>query len=223
VANEQGGVIFAGNHGVDAARERGDRSDVAEEHARSVQRVDQRLEDQKARHVPEVRLLRVRFGTGAIAPAHAEPISQRTPDEALADAIVRLAVPRLPPPVLVNDEADAGGRGRFDHGHRLRPIRRHRFLADHVHAALRCQTHQYQMGLRTGGDVHEIQRLALQKLFGGPVRTRRKFLRAGQLAIACGHDLHFRNALPGFRLDSAEEAAADQGAAQRFSLHGLLL
>ena len=85
------------------------------------------------------------------------------------------------------------------------------------------------MRIGAGGDVDEIEPLAVEHRFGCRIRMRGRLSGARQVRIRRGGQFHLRNPPPAFDVELGEETATDDAAAQRkgrghpcyYSIHGV--
>ena len=109
--------------------------DLADQVPEGVEQVDQRLVHEQPRHLREVRLGGVRGRAAAVAGPPEERRLHHPAEVARVEDPLRLAVPRLPPPVLVDQQADPRRLARLTHRHAVGRGRGHRLLADDVRSA----------------------------------------------------------------------------------------
>ena len=123
--------LLAPNHGVQPAQVRKDFVDLAQQEAERIDEVDSRLVHQQARVVAKERLaVEIRILAPAIPHAHQKVNMGEFANRARLLDLADLAVPRLPPPVLMDHEADAGRSRRLHNAAAGLEVRRQGLLAD---------------------------------------------------------------------------------------------
>src|SRR5262245_1132772 len=96
-------VIFALYRGVDAPHPAENATELAQQKTERVDEMHDHFVNQQPLHLAEVRLRRVRLGAAPVGITHHEAGIKRHSDRALIEQSFDLAVPRLPPPVFVNE------------------------------------------------------------------------------------------------------------------------
>src|SRR4029453_16153410 len=166
------GLVLAADGRVDAARLEEDALDVARQEPKRVEKVDERLVHEEARHFAEIRLHGVRFRSDAIARAPLEGELKEPAKASAVDEAPRLAVPRLPAPVLVDEEPYACGLAVLDHAERVVPRVGHWLLADDMEAFFRRHAGKGPVWRGPCGDVDEVEVVRGEHLIDGLVRGR---------------------------------------------------
>jgi hypothetical protein len=123
--------------------------------------MDAGLVKEKALHVAKVWLNSVRIQAEAVPVSHDEACIEEPAQHARFNQPLCLAVPGLEPPVLMDDEADAGLAARLDHPDALLPFGGHGLLANHMTTAGRGLESQGGVRVGTSDDVHKVGLLRL--------------------------------------------------------------
>jgi hypothetical protein len=148
-----------------------------------------------------------------------KPHVRRLADFSLSEHPFDGAIPRAPPPILVDAQYHACALASFDHHARFGEIRRERFLAQDVQAARGSKQRLFAMKLRRAGNVHEIEgeigveerggigeNLGDAELFGACVRVLK-------VRIGNRDDNNVGNVLPRAQVIFRDAARADERAA----------
>jgi hypothetical protein len=148
-----------------------------------------------------------------------KPHVRRLADFSLSEHPFDGAIPRAPPPILVDAQYHACALASFEHHARFGEIRRERFLAQDVQAARGSKQRLFTMKLRRAGNVHEIkgeigveergrigENMGDAELFGA---------RAGvfQLRVSNRDDNNVGNVLPRAQVMFRDTARANERAA----------
>ncbi len=164
---------------------------------------------------------------GVVAPA----IAEAGVDVAVEDVADRVgleeffdfAVPRLPAPVLVDHEADAGFLDEVGELEGFVPGGGEGFLTDDDDAEFGSDLAELKVGVGRGDDVDEVGLFGEEhfaELGGGvgfwDVEFGGEGLGFVEGAVAVGDDLDFGDVSPGFVLEAGEVAGADDDTAELF-------
>jgi hypothetical protein len=143
---------------------------------------------------------------------------RRLADFSLSEHPFDGAIPRAPPPILVDAQYHACALASFDHHARFGEIRRERFLAQDVQAARGGEQGVFAVKLRRAGNVHEIEgeiRVEERSGIGENMGDAELFgARAGvlQLRVSNRDDSNVGNVLPRAQMMLCDAARADERA-----------
>src|SRR5262245_61987467 len=207
-------VIFALDAWVGAPHPAEDAPELAQQKPERVDEMHDHFVNQQPLHLAEVRLRRVRFGAAPVGIAHHEAGVKRPSDRVLIEQSFDLSVPRLPPPVFVNEQSNVGAGANVDHRHAFFPTRRHRLLTDDTGAAARREADEIQMGAGACDDVYEIGPLTLQHFSGVAIGASdselfRELFGAPRGRVDHRHYLRAFDTAPSIGLESREAPRAD--------------
>src|SRR5215813_381821 len=207
-------VIFTLDARVDAPHPAEDAPELAQQKPERVDEMHDHFVNQQPLHLAEVRMRRVRLVAAPVGIAHHEAGVKGPSDRALIEQSFDLAVPRLPPPVFVNEQSNVGAGANVDHRHAFFPARRHRLLADDAGAASRREADELQMRVGACDDVDEIGPLTLQHFSGvaigaGDSVPFGELFGAPRGRVSHRHYVRAFDTAPGFGLESREAPSAD--------------